>query len=386
MLDFVFLNVKLKNVINKNFLGGFHIVNKSKLKKVFGSTMAVLAASMMLTACHGKGTKSANNSNSKHGIALITDENGVDDKSFNQAAWQGFKAYGKEHNLSQGKGGYQYFQSSSAADYVPNFTQAANAGYQTIFGVGYQLADSVKAEAKKYPKKNFVIIDDVVPGKNIASATFESNESSYLAGVAAAYTTKTNTVGFIGGAKSSVIDMFEAGYIKGVKDTAKKLGKKITVLDQYIGDFTSTDKAKSIAQSMYAKKADIIYQAAGNAGNGVFQEAKNLNSTKNASDKVWVIGVDVDQTAQGNYKSKDGKKANFTLTSVLKGLNIATKDIADRAYKGKFPGGKHLVYSLKGNGVSLIKGNLSDKAWKAAQEARQEIISGKIKVPVAPSK
>lgn len=249
------------------------------------------------------------------------------------------------------------------------------------------LSDSVKTAAAKYPKKNFVIIDDVITGKkNVVSATFKSNDSSYLAGVAAAYTTKTNTVGFIGGAKSSVIDLFEAGYIQGVKDTAKKLGKKITILDQYIGDFTSTDKAKSIAQSMYAKKADIIYQAAGSAGNGVFQEAKDLNSEKAVNDKVWVIGVDIDQTSQGKYTAKGGQKSNFTLTSVLKGLNFAVKDIANKAYDGKFPGGKHLVYGLQHNGVSLTKGNLNSKAWKAVQQARQGIIDGKIKVATSPSK
>ncbi|MDW4648092.1 BMP family ABC transporter substrate-binding protein, partial [Escherichia coli] len=90
-----------------------------------------------LTACSGKKSGQSANKDTKHGIALITDENGVDDHSFNQAAWSGFKAYGKEHGLKQGKGGYQYFQSSSAADFTPNFDQAATAGYQTIFGVGY---------------------------------------------------------------------------------------------------------------------------------------------------------------------------------------------------------------------------------------------------------
>ncbi|KRL62987.1 BMP family lipoprotein [Lactobacillus psittaci] len=349
--------------------------------------MAVIATGLLLTACQNKSAKNANNGKANHSIALITDGNGIDDKSFNQAVWRGFQAYGKEHNLSQGKGGYQYFQSSSAADFVPNFTQAANAGYQTIYGVGYMITDAVKSTAKKFPKKNFVIIDDVVTGKkNIASATFKSNDSSYLAGVAAAYSTKTNTVGFIGGAKSTVLDLFEAGFKQGVADTAKKLNKKVTVLDQYIGNFTSIDKAKSIAQSMYAKKADIIYQAAGNAGNGVFQEAKDLNSEKAVNDKVWVIGVDIDQSSQGKYTAKGGQKSNFTLTSVLKGLNIAAKEIADKAYQGKFPGGKHLVFGLQDNGVSLTKGNLNSKAWKAVQQARQDIIDGKIKVATSPSK
>jgi len=357
-----------------------------KFKKLLSLGIVLASLGLILTACSGKKEGNAGSKNSKHDIALITDSNGVDDHSFNQAAWEGFKSYGQEHDLKKGKD-YQYFQSSSAADYTPNFDQAAKAGYQTIFGVGYMLTDSVKAAAKKNPKKNFVIVDDVIKGqKNVASATFMSNQASYLAGLAAAYTTKTNKVGFVGGAKSSIINLFEAGFKQGVHDGAKALHKKVSVSTQYIGNFTSTDKAKSIAQSMYADKADIIYQAAGNAGNGIFQEAKDYNQTRLANKKVWVIGVDVDQQNLGNYKAKNGKKSNFTLTSVLKGLNVATKSISDKAYDNKFPGGKHIVYTLKGNGVSVTKGNLDSKTWSAIQKARKQIIAGKIKVATTPSK
>ena len=350
-----------------------------KFTKFLSLGFLMASFTLVLNACSGK-KQGTSSQNKKDSIALITDSNGINDQSFNQAAWAGFKDYGKEHNFKQGKG-YQYFQSSSATDYTPNFNQAAKSGYQTIFGIGYMLKDSVKAAAKKNPKKNFVIVDDVITGqKNVASVTFKSNESSYLGGVAAAYSTKTNKVGFIGGAKSAIIDTFEAGFKQGVKDAAKAQHKKISVSVQYIGNFTSNDKAKSIAQSMYANKCDIVFQAAGSAGSGVFQEAKALNQTKPESNKVWVIGVDVDQKNLGNYKTKDGKKANFTLTSVLKGLNVATKSLADDAAKGKFPGGKHLVYSLKGNGVSITKGNLTPKTWLAVEKAKQQIVSGKITV------
>lgn len=69
---------------------------------------------------------------------------------------------------------------------------------------------------------------------------------------------------------------------------------------------------------------------------------------------------------------------------MLKGLGFAVKDIADKAYLGKFPGGKHLVYGLEHNGVSITKGNLSAKAWQESQEARSQIINGKITVRTSP--
>ncbi|MCT6903438.1 MAG: BMP family ABC transporter substrate-binding protein, partial [Lactobacillus sp.] len=176
---------------------------RSKIKKIFSISAIAVAAGLALTACSGKKQGGASNSSSsaKHSIALITDTAGVNDNSFNQSAWQGFKEYGKDHNLNRGRNGYQYFQSGSAADFEPNFDQASKAGYQTIFGIGYSLKDAVKAAAKKNPKKNYVIVDEVIKGqKNVASANFKSEQASYLAGVVAATETKTNVIGFIGGA------------------------------------------------------------------------------------------------------------------------------------------------------------------------------------------
>lgn len=358
-----------------------------KIKKIVSFATIALFTGLALTACSGK--KQGGNGNSsgsaKNSIALITDQTGVNDNSFSQSAWRGFKAYGKEHGLKQGRNGYQYFQSSGSADFEPNLDQAAKSGYQTIFGIGYSLKGAVSAAAKKYPKKNFVIIDEVIKGqKNVASANFRSEQAAYLAGVVAATQTKTNTIGFIGGTHGDIIDLFDAGFTKGVHDQAKKLNKKITLLNQYVGDFTSADKEKAIAQSMYAKKADIIFHASGMAGNGLFQEAKSINQNRPANKKVWTIGVDVDQSYLGNYKDKDGKKSNCVLTSVITGVNVATHDIANRAYNGKFPSGKQLVYGLNTNGVSIERGQINSKAWEYSRTAREQIIKNKIKVPIHP--
>ena len=74
------------------------------------------------------------------------------------------------------------------------------------------------------------------------------------------------------------------------------------------------------------------------------------------------------------------------MTSVITGVNVATRDISNRAYEGKFPGGQQLVYGLKTNGVSIKRGQISAKAWQYSRQARNEIIKGNIKVPIHPSK
>ena len=84
-------------------------------------------------------------------------------------------------------------------------------------------------------------------------------------------------------------------------------------------------KGKTIAAAQYAAGADVVYQAAGGTGAGVFAEAKSLNESRPENEKVWVIGVDRDQVAEGKYTSKDGKESNFVLVSTLKQVGTTVK-------------------------------------------------------------
>lgn len=363
-----------------------------------------LASVMVLGACGGGGGNSASSGSSAggseatgssaaatgdHSVALITDTGGVDDKSFNQSAWEGLQEWGKENNIAEGAGGFKYFQSENASDYANHINTAIDNGFHTVFGIGYLLKEDIEAAAEQYPDNYFGLIDDIIEGKdNVVSATFADNEASYLAGIAAAYTTKTDKVGFIGGLEGPVIGRFEAGFNQGVADAAKELGKKVEVVNQYAGGYDVPDKGKSIAASMYDGGADIIFQAAGGTGIGVFNEAKAKNKQKTEAElkdsKYWVIGVDRDQQADGDYETKDGKKDNLTLLSTLKGVGAAVKDISTRAMNGEFPGGEHLTYALKDSGVDVTAGAVSEDGKKAIEKAKQDIIDGKLTVNEAP--
>jgi len=279
-------------------------------------------------------------------------------------------------NLSKDKG-FTYFQSTSEADYANNLNQAAGS-YNLIFGVGFALHNAVEEAAKEHSDKNYVLIDDVIKDqKNVASVTFADNEAAYLAGVAAAKTTKTKQVGFVGGMESEVISRFAAGFKAGVES----VDPSIKVQVDYAGSFGDAAKGKTIAAAQYAAGADVIYQAAGGTGAGVFSEAKSLNESKNEDEKVWVIGVDRDQVDEGKYTSKDGKEANFVLASTLKQVGTTVQDISNKTEKGEFPGGQVIVYSLKDKGVDLAVTNLSEEGKKAVEDAKAKILDGSIKVP-----
>lgn len=366
-----------------------------KKAKLFGLGAATLGIALALAACGGGGNGGGSTSDSsggsasgtkedpKHSVCVVTDIGGIDDESFNQSAWEGLQAWGKEHKLEKGSKGYDYIQSNDASEYTTNIDQAVSQGFKTIFGIGYLLADSIGAAADQNPDTNFVIIDSVIEGKdNVASATFKDNEASYLAGYAAAYSTKTDHVGFIGGEEGVVIDRFEAGFKAGVAAAAKELGKDIKVESEYAASFNDSAKGKSLAAAMYNQGVDIIFHASGGTGAGVFQEAVALNE-QDDTNKVWVIGVDSDQQKLGDYN--DGKD-NCCLASTLKEVGATVQDISNRALKDDFPGGKALTYGLKDGGVDLTEGNLSDDAKSAVETAKKDVIDGKVEVPETPEK
>ncbi len=118
--------------------------------------------------------------------------------------------------------------------------------------------------------------DATIEAKNVADLVFNEEQASYLAGVAAAKSTKTNTVGFVGGVDIPLIHKFQAGYEQGVKDT----DPKIKVISQYLtqtaeeGGFSSPDKGKTAAEGQIEKKADVVYAAAGLSGQGVIERRR----------------------------------------------------------------------------------------------------------------
>ncbi len=350
-------------------------------KKLVGLGVVSLAA-LTLAACGSRTSNSSSSSSSESSVkaAIVTDVGGVDDRSFNQSAWEGLTAWGDENGLTENTD-YTYFQSASESDYVTNLDSAVSGGYNLVFGIGFALESAIAEVAPNNPDTNYVIVDSVVKDQdNVVSVGFADHEASYLAGVAAAKSTKSNHVGFIGGMEGVVIDRFEAGFVAG----AKSVNPDIKVTIDYAGSFADAAKGQTLAAAQYAAGADVIFHASGGTGNGVFAAAKAENETRNEADKVWVIGVDRDQSAEGEYTSKDGKSSNFVLASTLKQVGTSVKDLANKALAGEFPGGEVVTFSLADGGVDLAETNLSDDATKAVADAKKAILDGKVTVPEAP--
>jgi len=346
----------------------------------------ILAVGMILGACGTSDNKNNTNNKGANGAkenknftaAMVTDEGGVDDKSFNQSAWEGLVAYGEENNLEKGKNGYNYYQSKNEADFSTNLNAAVRDKFDIIYGVGFKLTDAIAKIADQRKDNHFVIVDSVVPDKdNVASLTFKEHQGSYLVGIVAGMMTKSNKVGFVGGIESDLINKFAAGFEAGVKEVNPNAKVEI----QFAGTFTDSSKAQAIAAAQYSSGVDIIYQAAGGAGLGVFTEAKNLKQ-KDPSRDIWVIGVDRDQHPEGDVKIGD-KTENITLTSMVKRVDVAVMDVATKAKDGNFPGGQILEYGLEENGIKISdsKEHLTDDILSKVTEYEGKIKNGDVTVP-----
>jgi basic membrane protein A and related proteins len=349
-------------------------------KRKFGMAMSfVLAAGTILGAC-GTSDDKDNASDGKgkddnFTVAMVTDVGGVDDKSFNQSAWEGLQAYGKENDLEKGKKGFDYLQSQSDADYATNLNNLARQDFDLIYGIGFMMKGAIEDIASQQKDSHFALVDEVVDQPNVASIMFKEQEASFLAGVAAGLATKTNKIGFIGGVESPVIERFHSGFIAGVKAS----NPDAEIVADYAGAFDKAELGQTIASKMYSSKVDVIFHAAGGTGNGLFKEARDLKA-KDPSRELWAIGVDSDQVDEGKVGDH-----NIVLTSALKRVDNAVKDVATQAKDGDFPGGKEILFGLKEDGVGLAEVNeeLSnkDEVVKAVDEWKEKIKSGDVEVP-----
>ena len=343
-----------------------------KIKKFMTGAFA-LAMALSLAACGGGnkeaanegGEKAENTGEAKVSATMITDEGGVNDKSFNQSSYEGLKAYEEE-----GKIKFDYIESHKKTDYQPNLESALDSESDIIFTVGYALYEDTANAADQNPDQKYAIIDNanIDSKENLVGITFADNENSFLVGYIAGMTSESNNVGFVGGQKSDVIDRFEYGYRAGVKAAAREKGVDIEVQVQYANSYADQAAGKNIANQMYQNGADVVMHAAGGTGIGVFEAAKE-------NDK-YVIGVDRDQ--------KD-EAPDHILVSTIKGVGRAVQLTLDDLIEGKYAGGETVAYHLKdGEALGIAYGDndlVAQDVKDKVEELRQQIIDGEVEVP-----
>ncbi len=338
-----------------------------KLAKLF-SVLLMMAFLVSLVGCAAKPAPSTqptpNNQTpaAKKKVALIV--SGLGDRSFNDSGNAGIERAKKE---LAAKVDAKVQEAPEIASVEEHMVSYAKAGYDLIIVLSFQYKDQVKKVAPQYPKTKFMIVDDTLPDvPNVLSVLFRNYEGSFLAGALAASYSKTGSVGFIGGQDNPLIQGFEGGFVQG----AKHINKDVKFQTSYVGDFRDTAKAKEFAKVMYSKGADVLFAAAGRAGAGMIDAAKEA--------KKFAIGVDSDQ----DYLAPENMIGSM-LKRVDNAVFSAIKDLTD----DKLQTGKTLILGVKEGGVGLcletdpIAQKLTSKDIRDKMLAiEKDIKDGKIKI------
>jgi basic membrane protein A len=307
-------------------------------------------------------------------VGMAYDVGGRGDQSFNDAAAAGLDKAVKDLGVQSKEAAATNGEAESARQ--ERLQQLIDAGYTNVVAVGFAYAKSVGAAAKANPNVKFAIVDDASKdsaGPNVDQITFAEEQGSFLVGAAAALKSKVNHVGFVGGVNTDLIKKFQAGYQAG----AKAVNPNITIDVKYLTEppdfsgFNSVDKGKAAAEGMYQGGADIVYQAAGGSGGGVFTAAK-------AAGKL-AIGVDSDQAKTAAADVRD-----VIMTSMIKKVDVGVYDFIKSVSDNSFKAGNK-IFDLKAGGVdySTTGGKIDDIKSKL-DDYKAQIIAGTIKVPATP--
>lgn len=295
--------------------------------------------------------------------AVIYDLGGKFDKSFNEAAYNGAEAWKAETGNS-----FQDLELQNDAQREQALRRFASQGANPIVMAGFSWGTALGTVAAEFPDTNFVVIDAVVDAPNVESIIFDEHTGSFLVGAIAALTSKTGTVGFVGGMDVPIIHKFFCGYAQG----AKAANPDVKVIENYTGTtpaaWNDPVTAGELAKAQFDAGADVSFAAAGGSGLGVLQAAADAGK--------YSIGVDSNQ----NYLHPGS-----VLTSMLKRVDIAVKTAMteagdDATFK---PGVTILGLAQDGVGYSLDDDNaalITDDVKAAVEDLKAKIIAGEIMV------
>ncbi|MFL8935358.1 BMP family protein [Rossellomorea oryzaecorticis] len=288
-------------------------------------------------------------------IGILLSDTGLGDGSFNDSAFRGLERARDELGI--------LFDYREAPD--GNFEEALEElvaqDHDLVIGLGFSIQEALEKVAKEHPKQQFLLIDGSSELDNI-TITFKEQEGSFLVGMVAAMKSKSNKLGFIGGADAPVIHRFEKGFEQG----AKYVNPSITILKDNANNFGDAALGSSIAEKQIEQGADFIYPAAGFTGVGSIQAAQKAG--------IYSGGVDSDQYFIAEKS---------VVTSMLKKIDNAVFNLTQQLVSEGSISESSFELGLKEDGVGLAPvriTELTDEESKKIKEATDKIISGEVSI------
>ena len=275
---------------------------------------------------------------------IVSDEGGFDDKSFNALGLQGVTdaadALGTDHIK---------VESASEGDYAPNIQNLVDQGCTVVVAAGYLLAAATEESAKANPDVDFIIIDDnSIDLPNVKGILFDTSQSGYLVGYAAASYSKSGMVGTFGGAQIPPVTLYMDGFALGVARYNEDKGTDVKVLGwdfdtqegSFTGNFTDINAAKVLSEGLIQQGADVILPVGGPIYQGTAE------AIRDSSAPVALLGVDTDMyTSAPEY-------ADLFLTSIARDMPLSIATVIEDTEAGDFSKETY-IGTLANGGVAI---------------------------------
>jgi basic membrane protein A len=348
----------------------------SKFMRLLLIAMLTLGMATLVAACGDDeeegngGTQPAEEAAEPIKVGMVTDIGGLDDRSFNQSAYEGLKRAESELGAE-----IRAVTSTRNADYVPNLTTLARQQFDLVIAVGFLMGEATEKVANSFPETNFAIIDFPQSAmkskpKNVTGLLFKEAEAGYLVGYMAGLYVKDQggeqVISAVGGQQVPAVDAYIAGYQEG----AKAANPEIRTLFGYSQDFVDQAKCKELALEHIGQGAQVVFAVAGGCGLGALDAAKE--------EGMQGIGVDADQAYLGDH----------IMTSALKKVDEAAFAAAQEVQEGSFKPGADKTFDVKSGGVGYGDTNSEGaKYTDQVDEVLAQIESGEIAdIPTTPEK
>jgi len=304
----------------------------------------------------------------------VTDLGGIDDRSFNQTAYEGILRAEEELGTETA-----FLESGGDEDYAPNIDALIDQDCDLIVTVGFLLGDATQEAALANPDQDFAIVDFAYdePIKNVKPLLFETNEAAFLAGYLAAGMSESGTVGTFGGINIPPVTIFMDGFLAGIEHHNTEKGTDVTLLGWdgadglFTGDFENQENGRLTAQSLLDEGADIVFPVAGPVGLGAAAAVRDAGD----ADMIWV-------DSDGCESAEEF--CDLFITSVLKNIDNAVFDTIETAQAGALDGEPYFG-TLENDGVGIsefheFEDEVPDELKEELDALRESIIAGDVVV------
>jgi basic membrane protein A and related proteins len=305
-------------------------------------------------------------------VRLVTDVGKVDDRTFNQYAFEGMQAAEECFGFDT-----DYIETVSQADYARNIATSLEGGPEVLVTVGFLLTNDTLSAANANPDTSFIGIDQFQAEypDNYVGVLFNEDEGGYLAGVLAASLSENGVIGVVGGREDvppvvKLVNGYEVG--------AKSVNPDIEVLKVYNESFEDTAKGESDAAQFIGEGADVIFGAGGKTGSAGVVAA--------TLEGIWGIGVDQDEYFS-TFQGGDADGAEYLASSAVKRVDLGVFSQIVAALDGSFAGGPFGLTAANG-GITYAPfhdADIPDDVAARLEEAREGLADGSITTGLDPA-